>query len=1170
MPKRLIYMAVALLAMAMTMSSCQDDDEWRRNKTEDVPEGYVKLEFGVNVPALTEVNTRAVDPDGGGIQNMTLFCFDKYGLFITTTTTTTTTTIIPDTPVPNNPGSYTSGTIKSAVVPQSTRVIHFVANQNMTDFKDIDFHNHTESEVMAKLEGSSTRMIYWARFACDKNNEASIDEQLKTHNVENGNPNIKMIRNHARISIKDPQGNSQEENGNKYFKVSEFYIVNTNQFGTVAPYHPEEGFDIIYPNFKSDGKTELNPKNFVTLPERTEKISNPMDMRLVVDNYAGQITSNPGMYVFETENAAEDPVSIIIKGKNTSGSEELYYRVMIVNEKGEQIMIRRNHNYILNINGELQYGQKSLDNALDAPATNNVWIAISDEVNEVQDDKFILTVPGAYVLEESKTTASDKTFDFDVTLKSAATQGDVTEDDLKGVEFYWMPDNNVAEGVIRAVPSVSNGKGNKIDVQITLLPMSADNQIQTGTIVVKKGLLMRKVKITTIKQQKFTPAWVTNHVDAEVSTQKNDKEELIPGYRPQVTLMFTIPETTPEELFPMNVYIDTEDLDIRNSSGVKLDVVYKGMDNYYGSDHYGTGYKYVLVVEKPGVQRVYFESIVDHTNPDKPEDQTYEVKKQLTIEAPYFEPLSRTYMFTANDQTWISLQGANVNSFNTGSSGTTEGYANDQDIQYILVPRKKFAHIEFDMKLNVENSTITGSTNDEFMLYTQKLKSYAHVDRDATVPHLETQVAEDPTALPLPGQPYTGSNDVNLLFYPFQSEDWMNKFNPDGGRMLMFKPKAGSDTYTVHLYTENPVSDQVVRLASNRHDQESVLSPGNKYTGNVFRSATFELATYNPFRFGASVIKPDDLPDGQIHIDKDGLPTSVVYDNEWYDPFENQISTAIMGGKSNNSDQPELLTEMNWSYQPEQPVQIEFDVTSFGSKIDGKVTDVDPFGAEFEIYIDAPMLEIADGENNVEEDPNVPGRFIYMVKATREEERIRGSKAAKRTIPGDYLASDVNQTDERKSISFRTKSIVSAGDIVISSNKDKVDFFTKTFTVKNKPITGYIAYQPDGKTATPIPTTGFVSFELTRNNNRIGTVTLSKDGDNTKYELKLRKEYAYNWRNDPIRFTYTAIVDNKVVSFVFDKYLDSEDKEQNLDLEHLFSISKKEETIILKPNVSTE
>ncbi len=1169
MPKRLIYIAVALLAMAMTMSSCQDDDEWRRNKTEDVPEGYVKLEFGVNVPALTEVNTRAVDPDGGGIQNMTLFCFDKYGLF----TTTTTTTITPDTPTPSNPGSYTSGTINSAVVPQSTRVIHFVANQNMTDFKDIDFHNHTESEVMAKLEGSSTRMIYWARFACDKTNEASIDEQLKTYNVEDGKPNIYMIRNHARISIKEPLGDSEEENGNKYFKVSEFYIVNTNQFGTVAPYCPNHGFN------QDDWP---GTEDYVTLPERTEKISNPMDMRLVVDNYAGQITSNPGMYVFETENAAEDPVSIIIKGQNlnTDGTVKdetpLYYRVMIVDGNGDQIMIRRNHNYILNINGELQYGQKSLDIALDAPATNNVWIAISDEVNEVQDDKFILTVPGAQVLEESKTTASDKTFDFDVTLKSAETQGDVTEDDLKGVEFYWMPDNNVAKGLIKAVPSVSNGKGNKIDVQITLLPMGADNQIQTGTIVVKKGLLMRKVKITTIKQQKFTPAWVTNHVDAEVSTKKNADGDLIPDYRPEVTLMFTIPETTPEELFPMNVYIDTEDLDIRNSAGVKLDVVYKGMNNYYGSDHYGTGYKYVLVVEKAGVQRVYFESIVDHTNPDKPEDQTYEVKKQLTIEAKYFEPLSRTYMFTANDQTWISLQGANVNSYNTGSSGTTEGYSNNKDIQYILIPRKKFAHIEFEMKLNKEKSTITGSTADEFMLYMKKLKPYAHVDRDATEPHLETQVAEDPTALPLPGQPYAGTDGeidqdkVDLLFHPFQSEDWMNKFNPDGGRMLMFKPKTESETYTVHLYTEIPVSDQVVRLASNRHDQESILSPGSKYTGNVFRSVTFELATFNPFRFAASVIKSDDLPDEQTHIDEDGLTTSVIYQDEWYDLFDDQTSSTPQGGVSNNSDEAEKVTEMNWNYEPGKPVQIEFDVTSFGNKIGDKVTDVDPFGAEFEIYIDAPMLEIADGENNVEEDPNVPGRFIYMVKATREEERIRGSKAAKRTIPGDYLASDVNQTGERKSISFRTKSIVSAGDIVISSNKDKVDFFTKTFTVKNRPITGHIAYQPDGQDATPIPITGFVSFELTRNNNRIGTVTLSKDGDNTKYELKLRKEYAYNWRNDPIRFTYTAIVDNKVVSFVFDKYLDSEDKEQNLDLEHLFSISKKEETIILKPNVSTE
>lgn len=45
---------------------------------------------------------------------------------------------------------------------------------------------------MALLEGSSGRMIYWARFTCDPDNDSKIDAQM----ADKGNT-IKMIRNHA-------------------------------------------------------------------------------------------------------------------------------------------------------------------------------------------------------------------------------------------------------------------------------------------------------------------------------------------------------------------------------------------------------------------------------------------------------------------------------------------------------------------------------------------------------------------------------------------------------------------------------------------------------------------------------------------------------------------------------------------------------------------------------------------------------------------------------------------------------------------------------------------------------------------------------------------------------------------------------------------------------------
>ena len=70
------------------------------------------------------------------------------------------------------------------------------------------------------------------------------------------------------------------------------------------------------------------------------------------------------------------------------------------------------------------------------------------------------------------------------------------------------------------------------------------------------------------------------------------------------------------------------------------------------------------------------------------------------------------------------------------------------------------------------------------------------------------------------------------------------------------------------------------------------------------------------------------------------------------------------------------------TYEPNQQVSISFDVKEFSVSDENRV---DPFGTEFEIYIDAPMLELADNLGNyagkISKDANKKGRFIYSVAA---------------------------------------------------------------------------------------------------------------------------------------------------------------------------------------------
>lgn len=164
MIKEIIDKLVALLAVSALLASCSESELWQNPQTE-ARDGYIMLNFKTEIPAMQEVVTRAVDPDGGGVQDMTLFCFDSYGLFISTVKAGVTV---------QKPGpGEMEGTFK-AEVPENTRTIHFLANQNMDEFKEDSFRNKSESEVMAVLEGSSGRMIYWGRFACDAGNLSLI------------------------------------------------------------------------------------------------------------------------------------------------------------------------------------------------------------------------------------------------------------------------------------------------------------------------------------------------------------------------------------------------------------------------------------------------------------------------------------------------------------------------------------------------------------------------------------------------------------------------------------------------------------------------------------------------------------------------------------------------------------------------------------------------------------------------------------------------------------------------------------------------------------------------------------------------------------------------------------------------------------------------------------
>ena len=1028
MKNRMRYMFLAF-ATAMTMViSCQSEDLL----VPDVPVNsseLVKVQFSTRVPAMEILKTKAVDPDGEAITKLVMFCFNERGLFVSTVEAETT------------PSTDLSGTYE-VELPVVTDRVHIVANFHKS-IDESDMMGKSESEVLSTMVGSSGMMSYWARVT--KGAHSSIKEAFETDYQT-----VELIRDHARVTVVD--------NSSIYSDLA-FTAVNTNAFGTVAPFN-DGGWD-----------SPSLDNMFVTLPESDIKISGDGDVIA--------LSERQYQYVFETENSSADPVCVIIRG--TSGGQTKYYRVMLIDGDGNFIPVMRNFTYQVNIEGRLDYGQDTFDAALTAPASNNVWVSVSDDVNEVSSADHSLSVKETHiVLGEDAEVFGTTNQKYTVYYTLKALRGTLTEDDKP--QISWLEGNNVAQHTFASSTFTISADGKTAEGAIDVILFKPDVSLSTreGTILIKKGLLERKVNILTISKQDFAPAWITTNI---YGGEKGS----------DVTMMFHISEDCPAELFPIDVLVSVNDMDVRNASGMVLPII-TADDERYGEDN-GIGYKYVLTVTEPGNQRLYLETIHKHVQGD-----VVEVK----IEAEHFNPLTKTATFQAATDSRILIN--NLRSYVASTPA-------DEYIYYYFVPQKIHAEVEFETHLGRVVDTPQSAENG--ITVTDPLGNETHFQYilpnvDFSTPNVDEFLLYSQNLEHNHDKP--AGTEYYFDFYEIDESKW----SATAGRVMGFLRNSnapGSKGATFHLRTTTPKADEVVRIASNPYGQvsvttgtkgslakESYKSATSTGTG-TYKSSVFELTTFHPFHFSAQVKK-----DGSV----------------------------LAGSAESGSVKPQDET-FELGYAPGQSVNVEFDITSFMSDITGVSADqqlsVDPFGTSFDVYIDAPTLELdetavaaAGLSSKIRKDPSVPGRVIYTVDASRKSERAHftGSALAtdnakldlfRKPVKDDDGAavSSVVQTGERKVIPFKTKQIVSAGSITLSSDESKVVYYTKTFDINNTPITGNLVYGPSDA---QVPAGTFVPFS-TADGTRIGIVAVKENGT---FELRLRAEYDFTWNDSPVKF----------------------------------------------------
>ena len=1065
---------------------------------DDVPEGYTKITFRANISSPTVVDTRAVDPDGLDVNNMTLFCFNEFGLYISSEEAKLVQGSKTEDGISES-GEYT------AVVPSNTHIIHFLANHSQGLYNDKDFPGQTESMVVANMEGGSGMLVYWSRFQMDADSNQSIDDQLSdlTYVINGITYNgVKLIRNQAKVTI-------DNWNTDK-FVVTGYRTVNIPAFGTVAPHHPNHKFDIV-----DDWETT---EDFVTLPNNQSLMSDIVD-----------INTKPVDYIFESENSGDKLISVIIKGhaKGQTEAQDKYYRVVMQNEDGSNFMIRRNHHYNIKITGMLTFGQDTFEKALTAAASNNAWISIDEWVNEISDG-----VETLWVEQTSYVLSSDIYAGTDWTLPYKYTKND--RGDSVAPTVTWI-DNNVAYNNITNNYNTSTGEGS---ITLRLYPMYEGNEQQVGSLLIKHGKLQRKITIYIIRTQHFTPSWISAQVYGVAHEH--------------VTLMFTIPDTCPEALFPFTVLVSANHLDVRSESGQMLPVYIKGEEGYFGADWEGINYKYAYTVTEPGKHRLHMNTILKHTDGDE---------EDVHLEADFFETITKKVIFSGYDNTHLRV-------FVDGLHNYGNAYAQDEDLYYMLVPQKKAAPVVFTLMLQERQSDGSykaynhaanqkSSSQDEFLIYTKFLSFYDDYFQDN------------------PGQ-YEEIKDLAWEgeVIHFNESQWTTS-----GRMMAFRPynynnRVTTDpyglqtdgSYNIFMLTNNSSNKDVVRVGSNTslnphaftYDRDREPYDHTQYDGNEYRSVIFDVAHYRPYRFAAQL----QISDGRV-----GSPVTTI-------PADSEL----MSNETHGS-QEESIDDVMFSYKPGQEVDILLDVTSFKGS-DGR--SVHPFGehfgTEFEIYIDAPMLEIdysrmpanwlkANNPNltvdKLRKHPTIAGRFIYTVEQKREDERAFGfaeahNKDLSTSCYDEYGRLMTNQTQnqagERKKLPFKKNAITIGGDIVISSQTDEVIYWEKRFSVDTKHLTGDIYYEKNGRQVA-IPKDAFVAFVRLRTGARIGVVAITSDG---KFELNLRDEYQFAWEDDSVDFYYT---DSEGVVYNFNYTENGEAK--SVDLALLYNLIEQGKPIVL-------
>lgn len=513
---------VFILFMMLSILSCKEQME-PMNSPQVGADGKVEVEVTVKVPDV-QLPSRSLT-EKPYIFHLYLAVFDEAGYLLEYVKANAA-------PAQDNETTYTYS-VKLTPTSYPT-TIHFVANASTS----VSFG--TETEVIGNMSTLGETDAYWQKVYLEKGIE--VNEGVLDAEVSGKLTGIRLIRNFSWIKLEENLSN---------FELESYYVVNTRNRGSVAPYNAskQEFVDftgtVTHAGLVADGYEAYIPAN-----AELDKGS-----LIEVENYWG----SEGYFIYEREMPKTDPLYILMKGTYAPGTvdeqKNRYYKVDLRDDTGNYFPVLRNFKYTVTLKSVAHAGHANAKAAAQGAGSGDVSTSIDTEsFNNISNGLLRLSVSYTDTTLVS-TNAVTLNYKFESLDNSIQVSNKDVEIKLEKNEVITAVNSGSADTdgwQTITINPVANTLSDQPNTETMILVGTVTKDDQTYT-------LQRKVRFTLRKPMTFDLVC--------------DPDAIPKALGSPFDLLIKVPGGLGSSLFPLDFEIEAEQLSITPDLGDDLPVV---------------------------------------------------------------------------------------------------------------------------------------------------------------------------------------------------------------------------------------------------------------------------------------------------------------------------------------------------------------------------------------------------------------------------------------------------------------------------------------------------------------------------------------------------------------------------------------------------------------------